>query len=40
MEVDVLPDPVAITLFSAGTEMTATADRREQFEQARGLVTP
>jgi hypothetical protein len=40
MEEDVLPDPIAITLFRAGTEMTAPADGCEQFEKARGLVTP
>jgi hypothetical protein len=37
---DVLPDPVTITLFGTGAEMTATADGSEQVEQARGLVTP
>ena len=40
MKEDVLPDPVAITLFRARAEMTATADRCEQFEKARGLITP
>lgn len=40
MEEDVLPDPVAITLFGAGAEMAATADGREQVEQTRGAGYP
>lgn len=40
MKEDVLPDPVAITLFRARAEMAATADGGEHIEQARGLDTP
>ena len=37
---DVLPNPVAIALFGTRAEMTATADGREQVEQAGRMVTP